>query len=138
VESVWAANLTHILRPLFFEVPNSPVALPKIFVGRKWLFREILEHFSSDLPTSRGMVIHGSSTSGKTSIILQLVQNSYFGSKGFHIKFVCLKFIFTLSFRSKVKVELRNIPTKNKTHCCIHPLLSVLPLLTRGTLKFTC
>ena len=75
-------QLTSLLRPLFFEVPRSPAAGPRTFVGRKWLFREILEHLSSDLPTSKGITILGSSATGKTSIILQLVQNSYFGQKG--------------------------------------------------------
>jgi hypothetical protein len=75
-------KLSSFLRPLFFEIPKPPVSAPRIFVGRKWLFREILEHLSSDLPTSKGITILGSSTTGKTSIILQLVQNSYFGQKG--------------------------------------------------------
>jgi len=75
-------QLCSLLRPLFFEVPKPPVSAQRIFVGRKWLFREILEHLSSDLPTSKGITILGCSATGKTSIILQLVQNSYFGQKG--------------------------------------------------------
>jgi hypothetical protein len=46
------------------------------FFGRKWLFREILEHFTSDLPSSGGMIIQGAQATGKSSIILRLVQGS--------------------------------------------------------------
>ena len=52
------------------------------FVGRKWIFREILEHFTTDLPTSGGIVIQGSSATGKTRLIQHLVQNSCFGRIG--------------------------------------------------------
>ena len=85
-----------LLKPLFFEVPKATVFnsistknLNEVdtprhtkFVGRKWIFREILEHFTSDLPTAGGIVIHGSSATGKTSIILHLVQNSCYGQIG--------------------------------------------------------
>ncbi len=65
------------LKPLFFEVPGgNPEGL---FVGRQWLFREVSEHLSSDLPTNRGVIIAGGAGSGKTTIVLQLVENSCFG-----------------------------------------------------------
>ena len=67
------------LKPLFFEVPSISSTT---FVGRKWLFREVLEHLSSDLPTSGGMIIQGMQASGKSSIILRLVQGSCFGHQG--------------------------------------------------------
>ena len=67
------------LKPLFFEGP-SPSSTS--FVGRKWLFREVLEHLSSDLPTSGGMIIQGAQATGKSSIILRLVQGSSFGHQG--------------------------------------------------------
>ena len=69
------------LKPLFFEVPSISSTT---FVGRKWLFREVLEHLSSDLPTSGGMIIQGMQASGKSSIILRLVQGSSFGHQGKH------------------------------------------------------
>ena len=69
------------LKPLFFEVPSISSTT---FVGRKWLFREVLEHLSSDLPTSGGMIIQGMQASGKSSIILRLVQGSCFGHQGKH------------------------------------------------------
>eukprot|EP00095_Tigriopus_kingsejongensis_P002147 maker-scaffold583_size130250-snap-gene-0.13 protein:Tk02147 transcript:maker-scaffold583_size130250-snap-gene-0.13-mRNA-1 annotation:"protein tanc2 isoform x3" len=65
------------LKPLFFEVPNAD-AVP-IFIGRHWLYREIVEHVTSDLPTNKGVVITGHPGTGKTSIILQLVEHSCFG-----------------------------------------------------------
>ena len=52
---------------------------PENFVGRHWLFREIADHLSSDLPTNRGVIIAGSPGSGKTGIILKLVKHSCFG-----------------------------------------------------------
>ena len=72
-------NANWPLKPLFFEVP-SPSSTS--FVGRKWLFREVLEHLSSDLPTSGGMIIQGAQATGKSSIILRLVQGSSFGHQG--------------------------------------------------------
>lgn len=67
------------LKPLFFEIPPMSSTT---FVGRKWLFREVLEHLSSDLPTSGGMIIQGAQATGKSSIILRLVQGSCFGHQG--------------------------------------------------------
>ena len=65
------------LKPLFFEVPNA--ANENIFIGRQWLFRETCEHLGSDLPTNRGLVIVGAPGTGKTTIVLQLVEHSCFG-----------------------------------------------------------
>lgn len=65
------------LKPLFFEVPSSE-AVP-IFMGRQWLYREIVDHITSDLPTNKGVVITGHPGTGKTSVILQLVEHSCFG-----------------------------------------------------------
>ena len=84
------------LKPLFFEVPKTTIFKSistkniydtdsfsrSVFVGRKWIFREILEHFTTDLPTSGGIIIQGSSATGKTRIIQHLVQNSCFGRIG--------------------------------------------------------
>ena len=69
------------LKPLFFEVPNSEPLLggTETIVGRQWLFREIHDHLSSDLPTNRGVIVTGSPGSGKTGIILKLVKHSCFG-----------------------------------------------------------
>ena len=65
------------LKPLFFEVPNA--CNEAIFVGRQWLYREISEYIGSDLPTNRGVVIVGAPGTGKTTIVLQLVEYSCFG-----------------------------------------------------------
>ena len=65
------------LKPLFFEVPNA--CNESLFIGRQWLFREICEHLSSDLPTNRGVIIVGYPGTGKTTAILQLVEHSCFG-----------------------------------------------------------
>ena len=65
------------LKPLFFEVPNSETS--SLFLGRHWLYREICEHLTSDLPTNRGVIITGEPGTGKTSIILQMVEHSCFG-----------------------------------------------------------
>ena len=84
------------MKPLFFEVPKTAIfksistkniydldsSSRLTFVGRKWIFREILEHFTTDLPTSGGIVIQGSSATGKTRIMQHLVQNSCFGRIG--------------------------------------------------------
>ena len=67
------------LNPLFFEVPKTSCEKRRVFVGRKWLFREMLETLSSDLPTSGGIVVQGASATGKTSVILNMVQSSCFG-----------------------------------------------------------
>ena len=49
---------------------------------KHWVYhREIAEHLTSDLPTNKGVTISGCQGTGKTSIILQLVENSCFGNK---------------------------------------------------------
>ena len=50
-----------------------------LFIGRAWLYREISDHISSDLPTNKGVIVTGVSGAGKTAVILQLVENSCFG-----------------------------------------------------------
>ena len=65
------------LKPLFFEVPNA--CNETLFVGRQWLYREISEYLSSDLPTNRGVIIVGAPGTGKTTVTLQLVEYSCFG-----------------------------------------------------------
>ena len=65
------------LKPLFFEVPTCESS--SLFVGRQWLFREIVEHLGSDLPTNRGVVVTGEPGAGKTAVILQMVERSCFG-----------------------------------------------------------
>ena len=61
------------LKPLFFEVPTGEPSAG--FVGRQWLYREISEHLTSDLPTNRGVIVAGNPATGKTAAILQLVEN---------------------------------------------------------------
>ena len=66
-----------LLKPLFFEVaqrdPNP------VFIGRQWLYGEILEHLASELPTNRGVIVTGSPGTGKTALALKLVEMSCFG-----------------------------------------------------------
>jgi RecA-family ATPase len=70
------------LKPLYFEVPSMDQQLSgPLFIGRAWLYREISDHISSDLPTNKGVIITGVSGAGKTTVILQLVENSCFGRK---------------------------------------------------------
>ena len=54
-----------LLKPLFFEVPQRDPT-PPAFVGRQWLYGEILEHLASELPTNRGVVVTGAPGTGKT------------------------------------------------------------------------
>ena len=66
------------LKPIFNEVPqrdHNP-----IFVGRDWLYRDVTNHLRSHLPTNCGVMITGTPGSGKTAIMLKLVENSCFGS----------------------------------------------------------
>lgn len=73
-------STSHIeLKPLFFEVPQPRKS--SLFIGRQWLFREMEEILNSNCQNSRGVVITGGIGSGKTSIILQLVEHSCFGRK---------------------------------------------------------
>ena len=50
-----------------------------MFVGRQWLYGEALEHLTSDLPTNRGVIVTGAAGTGKTAVILKLVELSCFG-----------------------------------------------------------
>lgn len=64
------------LKPLFFEVPlQEPDPL---FVGRHWLIKEMEEALGS---TDPGVLIHGQPGTGKTAVILQLVEYSCFGRR---------------------------------------------------------
>jgi hypothetical protein len=65
------------LKPLFFEVPQREQQ--PLFVGRQWLYGEALEHLTSDLPTNRGVIVTGAAGTGKTAVILKLVEISCFG-----------------------------------------------------------
>ncbi|XP_050348553.1 protein TANC2 isoform X1 [Nymphalis io] len=64
------------LRPLFFEVPSSESE--NIFSGRHWLIRDMEKALAS---TSSGILISGCPGTGKTALILQLVEYSCFGRK---------------------------------------------------------
>ncbi|XP_073955554.1 zinc-RING finger and ankyrin repeat domain-containing protein rolling pebbles isoform X2 [Choristoneura fumiferana] len=64
------------LRPLFFEVPSTDNQ--GCFSGRQWLMRDMEKALES---SSSGILISGSPGTGKTALILQLVQYSCFGRK---------------------------------------------------------
>ena len=66
-----------VLKPLFFEVPQRDPN--PIFVGRQWLYGEISEHLASNLPTNKGVVLAGNPGTGKTALMLKLVELSCFG-----------------------------------------------------------
>ncbi|XP_074025599.1 zinc-RING finger and ankyrin repeat domain-containing protein rolling pebbles isoform X3 [Leptinotarsa decemlineata] len=64
------------LKPLFFEVPlqeSNP-----LFLGRHWLIKEIETITSSSSP---GVLLTGNPGTGKTALILQLVEYSCFGRR---------------------------------------------------------
>ncbi|KAK9710641.1 Ankyrin repeats (3 copies) [Popillia japonica] len=64
------------LKPLFFEVPlQEPDPL---FVGRQWLMKEIEDIVCSSSP---GVLVTGNPGTGKTALILQLVEYSCFGRR---------------------------------------------------------
>ncbi|KAI4487050.1 hypothetical protein M0802_012073 [Mischocyttarus mexicanus] len=69
-----ATQLT--LKPLFFEVPL--LETEPLFTGRLWLLHEILSVINSSSP---GILISGSPGTGKTALILQLVEHSCFGRR---------------------------------------------------------
>ncbi|XP_076322873.1 protein TANC2-like isoform X3 [Tachypleus tridentatus] len=73
------ATITLPLRPLFFEVPQTEMELP--FIGRQWLFKEIEQELLLSSVSNRGVVITGGPGSGKTALILQLVDYSSFGRR---------------------------------------------------------
>ena len=58
------------LRPLYFEVPVTEKLMRRM---------EVLENMDEQLLENRGVVLSGKSGTGKTSIILDLVQRSFFG-----------------------------------------------------------
>ncbi|CAH1104284.1 unnamed protein product [Psylliodes chrysocephalus] len=63
-------------KPLFFEVPlQEPDPL---FIGRHWLIKEIEDVINSSSP---GVLLTGNPGTGKTSLILQLVEYSCFGRR---------------------------------------------------------
>ncbi|XP_063983785.1 protein TANC2 isoform X2 [Diachasmimorpha longicaudata] len=68
------AQLT--LKPLFFEVPS--VEQNPLFTGRFWLLQEIEKVIKGSSP---GILISGAPGTGKTSLILQLVEHSCFGRR---------------------------------------------------------
>ncbi|XP_072932508.1 protein TANC2 isoform X2 [Epargyreus clarus] len=64
------------LRPLFFEVPSTDNQ--DCFSGRQWLMRDMEKALES---SSSGILISGCPGTGKTALILQLVEYSCFGRK---------------------------------------------------------
>ncbi|CAB4055410.1 unnamed protein product [Lepeophtheirus salmonis] len=65
------------LKPLYFEIPQREPN--PAFIGRQWLYSEVIDHLNSELPTNRGVIITGAPGTGKTSIILKMVEHSCFG-----------------------------------------------------------
>lgn len=65
------------LKPLFFEVPLQEP--DPIFIGRLWLLRELSNTFSTS--ETRGILLSGKPGTGKTALILQLVEHSCFGRR---------------------------------------------------------
>ncbi|KAL1491596.1 hypothetical protein ABEB36_012169 [Hypothenemus hampei] len=64
------------LKPLFFEVPlQEPDPL---FLGRHWLIKQMEEIIGSSSP---GILLTGNPGTGKTALILQLVEHSCFGRR---------------------------------------------------------
>lgn len=64
------------LKPLFFEVPL--LEEDPLFAGRQWLLYELECVINGSSP---GILISGSSGTGKTSLVLQLVEHSCFGRR---------------------------------------------------------
>ncbi|KAJ8723512.1 hypothetical protein PYW08_003424 [Mythimna loreyi] len=64
------------LRPLFFEVPSTDNQT--FFSGRQWLMRDMEKALDS---SASGIVVSGCPGTGKTALILQLVEYSCFGRK---------------------------------------------------------
>ncbi|XP_015435614.1 PREDICTED: LOW QUALITY PROTEIN: protein TANC2 [Dufourea novaeangliae] len=69
-----ATQLT--LKPLFFEVPL--LETDPLFTGRQWLLHEIESVVNGSSP---GVLISGSPGTGKTALVLQLVEHSCFGRR---------------------------------------------------------
>ncbi|XP_050563444.1 protein TANC2 isoform X4 [Spodoptera frugiperda] len=64
------------LRPLFFEVPSTDNQT--FFSGRQWLMRDMEKALDS---SASGIIVSGCPGTGKTALILQLVEYSCFGRK---------------------------------------------------------
>ncbi|KAL0115997.1 hypothetical protein PUN28_011102 [Cardiocondyla obscurior] len=64
------------LKPLFFEVPL--LEEDPLFAGRQWLLQELESVINGSGP---GILISGSSGTGKTALVLQLVEHSCFGRR---------------------------------------------------------
>ncbi|XP_024892262.1 protein TANC2 isoform X3 [Temnothorax curvispinosus] len=64
------------LKPLFFEVPL--LEEDPLFAGRQWLLHELESVINGSSP---GILISGSSGTGKTALVLQLVEHSCFGRR---------------------------------------------------------
>ncbi|KFB34853.1 AGAP004244-PA-like protein [Anopheles sinensis] len=65
------------LKPLFFEVPTQEP--DPLFVGRHWLVRELATAIQST--DSPGVLLSGNLGTGKTALLLQLVEYSCFGRR---------------------------------------------------------
>ena len=66
-----------VLKPLYFEVPLTN---PSLLTGRKWVFQEIVENIFASEISGRGVMVEGGPGSGKTAIVLALVERSCFGT----------------------------------------------------------
>lgn len=64
------------LKPLFFEVPLQETE--PLFIGRHWLVRDLAEVLESQ---DQGIIITGNPGTGKTAMVLQLVDYSCFGRR---------------------------------------------------------
>ncbi|XP_011864855.1 PREDICTED: protein TANC1 isoform X3 [Vollenhovia emeryi] len=64
------------LKPLFFEVPL--LEQDPLFAGRQWLLHELESVINGSSP---GILLSGSSGTGKTALVLQLVEHSCFGRR---------------------------------------------------------
>lgn len=64
------------LKPLFFEVPLQESE--PLFIGRHWLVRDLGEVLESQ---DQGIIISGNPGTGKTAMVLQLVDYSCFGRR---------------------------------------------------------
>ncbi|XP_058455784.1 protein TANC2 isoform X2 [Malaya genurostris] len=65
------------LKPLFFEVPTQEP--DPLFVGRHWLVRELANAVQAT--DSPGILLSGNLGTGKTALLLQLVEYSCFGRR---------------------------------------------------------
>jgi len=52
----------------------------EVFVGRRWLLRDILDHCSTDLPTNGGFVVSGGPGTGKTAFLQHVGNGGQFPS----------------------------------------------------------